>query len=67
MIKKINYWKRITSAYLFNNSSQLSFWHEEPMINDYDKNEVSKIQFLQLSKQHNERQVRNELAAKEID
>jgi heparosan-N-sulfate-glucuronate 5-epimerase len=41
MIKKINYWKRIISAYLFNNSSQLSFWHEEPKRNNYNKNELS--------------------------
>ena len=41
MIKRFNYWRRIISAYLFNNSSQLSFWHEEPRINNYDKNEIS--------------------------
>ncbi len=32
--KRFNYYHRIASAYLTNNSSQLSFWHERPALNE---------------------------------
>ena len=32
-MKKLYYWKRIFSAYIIGNPSQLSFWHNNPEIN----------------------------------
>lgn len=60
MIKRINYWKRIISAYLSNKSSQLSFWHEEPMINDYDKNEISQY-YMVFSKKADYEDIRDDV------
>jgi heparosan-N-sulfate-glucuronate 5-epimerase len=33
IVKRINYWRRIFSAYLTTNPSQLTFWHERPTMN----------------------------------
>ena len=33
--KRLNYWNRIISAYVFKNVSQLTFWHGEPEINPH--------------------------------
>jgi len=35
VIKKLFYWKRIFSTYLIQNKSNLSFWHGEPVVNQY--------------------------------
>lgn len=33
-MKKLKYWQRIFNAYVLKKTSQLSFWHGEPQIND---------------------------------
>jgi heparosan-N-sulfate-glucuronate 5-epimerase len=33
MMRRLNYWRRVVSAYLLGGRSQLSFWHENPVEN----------------------------------
>src|SRR5664279_5525612 len=34
MSSRRNYWRRVVQAYLGRGSSQLTFWHERPAVND---------------------------------
>ncbi len=50
-MKKLNYWKRLFKAYVLKNTSQLTFWHNEPTINkNYNKNKVGHYYMLFHSK-----------------
>ena len=50
-MKKIQYWNRIFKAYVLGNTSQLTFWHGEPKINNHiEKNKLGQYYMLFFEK-----------------
>lgn len=53
MLNRLLYWRRIFSAYVIGKTSQLTFWHEEPKINNmYSKKNIGPY-YMQFSNKAN--------------